>query len=267
MDREKLTTTLHGTSTRGGSKVASGLFLFSGKITRILLISFFLLACASPPNPDIESRLSSDNREGYVEFYCMRCMTGWSVFKMEGEKQVNLTQQIIGRKLADSVEMPSREKRVRIPLSVGIHELTIHLLPYTLVGSVFDVKNGASIKISLLVKEDHLTPVRLNFTRISNHSFSWAIKQGEPIPLSENADTVETLLILLKSSDWDTRWYATQFLGNLRVSMPKLAIVRLEELSGQDALQDCFKKATVVECERLRETAEKTLKKITVSHP
>lgn len=253
--------------TTGRSEVIPGVFLFSGKITCILIISLFFAACASPPNPDIELELSSGNQKGYVEFYCMRCMTGWSVFKMEGEKQVNLTQQIMGRKLADSVEMPSREKRVRIPLSAGVHELTIHLLPYTLVDSVFDVKNGTSIKISLILKEDHLTPVRLNFTRISNHSFSWAIKQGEPIPLSENADTVETLLILLKSSDWDTRWYATQFLGNLRFRIPKLAMVRLEELSGQDALQDCLKKATVVECERLREAAEKTLKKITVSHP
>ncbi|NOY84778.1 MAG: hypothetical protein GXO96_08155 [Nitrospirae bacterium] len=164
--------------------------------------------------------------------------------------------------MKDSVEMPSREKKIRIALPVGPHEITIRLLPYTRVDTVFNVKDGPAKEIQVMVDQNRLTPVRLDFMRINNRSFSWTIKQGDPIPLSENANTIETYTVFLNSSNWDTRWYATQFFGEMQGEVPELALARLEKLSGWDTLQKCLKKTTVVECESLREEAGIILRKI-----
>ncbi len=231
----------------------------------ILLIGFFISACTSKQGLKPDNR--SQREKGYVEFYCMRCMTGWAVIKKEGKKQINLAQQILGRRVQDSVEMPSREKKIRIALPVGPHKIVIRLLPYTLVDTVFDVTEGSVKKIRIIVDQNRLTPVRLDFVRINKDSFSWRVKQGAPIPLSESADTIETHTVFLNSADWDSRWYATQFFGEMEGQVPELALARLQELSGWEALQKCLKKATVVECELLREKAAQILRNIAGNRP
>jgi len=232
-----------------------------------ILVIFFISACTSGSKHRLEPAPQSNNEKGYVEFYCMRCMTGWAIFKIEGGKQTNLAQQILGRRVQDSVEMPSREKKVRIALPVGPHDIAIRLLPYTLVDTVFDVKKGSAIEIRIIVDQNRLTPVRLDFSRINNNSFSWTVKQSDPLPLRENSNTVETHTIFLNSADWDKRWYATQFFGKMEGQVPELAIARLEELSGWDALQKCLKKSGVVECESLREEAGQVFRKIQRGQP
>jgi len=228
----------------------------------LLLLSFITSACTAGTQNSLKEAFRSDAEKGYVEFYCMRCMTGWAVFKKVGEDQINLAQKVLGRRVKDSVEMPSREKKIRIALPVGPHEITIRLLPYTRVDTVFNVKDGPAKEIQVMVDQNRLTPVRLDFMRINNRSFSWTIKQGDPIPLSENANTIETYTVFLNSSNWDTRWYATQFFGEMQGEVPELALARLEKLSGWDTLQKCLKKTTVVECESLREEAGIILRKI-----
>lgn len=236
--------------------------LFSLSFIFLLLFSFITSACTAGTQNSLGEAFRSDTEKGYVEFYCMRCMTGWAVFKKRGEDQINVAQKVLGRRVKDSVEMPSREKKIRIALPVGPHEITIRLLPYTRVDTVFNVKDGSAKEIQVMVDQNRLTPVRLDFMRINNRSFSWTIKQGDPIPLSENANTIETYTVFLNSSNWDTRWYATQFFGEMQGEVPELALARLEKLSGWDTLQKCLKKATVVECESLREEAGTILRKI-----
>lgn len=228
----------------------------------LLFISFLSSACSSSAKNSPDWGGQSSGESGYVEFYCMRCMTGWAVFRKAGDKQISLAQKILGRRVEDSVEMPSREKKVRIALPVGPHEVIINLLPYSLADTGFNVKDGSTKEIRILVDKNRLTPVRLDFFRTSNRSFSWSIKQGDPIPLSENADAIETHTVFLNSSDWDNRWYATQFFREIEGEVPKLALARLGKLSGWDALQKCLKKSTVVECESLREEATMIIKKI-----
>ncbi len=230
----------------------------------IFLILFSAIggACTAGTQNGTGETFRSGAEKGYIEFYCMRCMTGWAVFKKVGGDQINLAQKILGRRVKDSVEMPSREKKIRIALPVGPHEIIIRLLPYTRVDTVFNVKDGSAKEIKVMVDQNRLTPLRIDFTRINNRSFSWSVKQGDPIPLSENTNTIETHTVFLNSSDWDTRWYATQFFGKMEGEVPELARARLEKLSGWDTLQKCLKKATVVECESLREEARIILKKI-----
>lgn len=228
----------------------------------LLFISFASSACTTSTKNNPGWGIQSSHENGYVEFYCMRCMTGWAVFRKEGDKQINLAQKILGRRVEDSVEMPSREKKVRIALPVGPHKVIIHLLPYSLVDTVFNVKDGSTKEIRIMVDKNRLTPVRLDFVRINNRSFSWSVKQGDPIPLSENADTIETHTVFLNSSDWDNRWYATQFFRGIEGKVPELALARLGKLSGWGALQKCLKKSTVVECESLREEAAMIIRKI-----
>jgi len=244
------------TSPTPKKRLSSFFFIF------LLLLSFISSACTTGTQNDAGEAFRSGTEKGYVEFYCMRCMTGWAVFKKVGEDQINLAQKILGRRVKDSVEMPSREKKIRIALPVGLHEITIRLLPYTLVDTVFNVKDGSAKEIQVMVDQNRLTPLRIDFMRINNRSFSWSIKQGDPIPLNENPNTIETHTVFLNSSNWDTRWYATQFFGEMEGEVPELALARLEKLSGRDTLQKCLKKATIVECESLREEAGIILRKI-----
>ncbi len=192
----------------------------------------------------------------------MRCMTGFAVFETDGEEQTTLVQIMLGRRLQDSVESPSRMKRVRITLPAGEHDLVIRLLPMTLVDTQFDVEKGSSRPLHLTVGKNKLTPVRLYFSRISTQSFDWEARKGTPIPLLDNDETIETLTIFLQSSDWDTRWFAAQFLRTMKGNIPKLALMRLESLANWPELQSCLKKNTVIECEDLREEASKTLRQI-----
>ncbi|MFQ5589234.1 MAG: hypothetical protein ACE5F7_10385 [Nitrospiria bacterium] len=189
-------------------------------------------------------------------------MTGFAVFSTTEDQETHLAKKILGRRLQDSVEMPSRIKRIRISLPAGTHDVIIRLLPLTLVDTLFHVETGSSKSLQLTVSPNQLTPVRLNFSRVNTTTFTWNIRQGAPVPLKENEDTIETLTILLQSSDWNTRWYAAQFFGEMEGEAPKLARMRLETLAGWPALQNCLKKATVVECEALREEASKTLRQI-----
>lgn len=240
-------------------------FLPSG-ITALL---FFLLltACAPTSGLGTHEEDSSTGPNGFLEFYCVRCMTGYAIFRMENGKTIRLGERLLGRKVQETVRSPTRLKTLRIPHEVGSFEFEIRLLPVALVDRVVDVIGSSSRRIHIIIAEDNLTPVRLEFVQKTHRTLEWDLKEGRRIPLKASPENLEVLTSALNTPNWETRWYAAKVLGELEVDIPDSALNRLEELSSKDAYKQCLGAGTVEECSLLQRQAADTMKKIKKANP
>src|SRR3989304_4556055 len=71
-------------------------------------LSLFVTACASTYEQKIRDDLPPGSPKGYIEFYCTRCIAGWAIFRAEQDIDIPLGQVLLGRKLKDTMNAPSR---------------------------------------------------------------------------------------------------------------------------------------------------------------
>ena len=227
----------------------------------------FLDSCTSAPDTVILEDLVLEGPKGYIEFYCTRCIAGWAIFKIDQGENIPVGQVLLGRKLKDSIDMPSRMKRLRIAHSPGSFEFVIKLLPYAVAELFVRAPDTGSKSLHLDILEDLLVPVRLEFVKEAKGTFSWKVRQGHPIPVNANPTTYDILASALNDPEWGVRWYAAQIWGENADDAPPPVIARLNELSTQESYQECLKSAGVEECSALHEVVTKALKRIREGNP
>ncbi len=235
-----------------------------------LAIALSLAACASKSGTRdalIHDDLPPGTPNGLVEFYCTGCMAGWAIYRLDGRKEVHLAQLSLGRKVADSIQSPSRIKRLRIALEPGAHDLMIRLIPPSLIDTVGDVAGGTSKPLSISIVQDELTTVRIRFKKEANLRFTWQVNKGRSVPLARHAEARDFAVTALEGSDWETRWYGAEILGQLESEIPENILFRLQELSGRSEFRRCVKTATVEECRLVREQILQTIRKIKEARP
>lgn len=225
-----------------------------------LAVALLLTACAAPFEAMIQDDLPPESPRGYLEFYCTECIAGWGVFRIENREEVVVGQQPLGKKIAASMQAPARMKRLRIAQRPGSHRYVIRLMPYAF------WEGDNSIRIHIRVAENELTPVRIEFDPWIA-TIEWRILTGSAVPLSAQPEALEILASGLHHSDWETRWYSAQILGTFKEPLPEAVLVRLEELSRDDAYRQCRETATITECDELRKEAAEAIKKLKAAQP
>jgi hypothetical protein len=223
-----------------------------GALVWVLVLQ--LAACAMPRNIALHDALPPESPRGYLEFYCVGCIAGWGVFRIENGEERMIVQQPLGRQLAASLNATLRMKRVRIAQEPGSRQYVIRLLPYAF------LERDTSTKIDVLILENELTPIRINFKRETENTFRWSLRPGPSIPLRMTAESLQALEAGLDSPGWESRWYSVQVLGEFEGDLPAAILTRLSELAKDETYRECLKTATTTECGELREEAIKALK-------
>lgn len=226
-----------------------------------LAMALFLMSCAAPFEAMIQDDLPPESPRGYLEFYCIECIAGWGVFRIESGEEVPVGQQPLGRKIEASIENPVRIKRLRIAQAPGSYLYSIRLLPYAF------LEDDHSTRIHIRITENELTPYRIDFSRETSFTFRWKIRAGPATPLVVNPESLQALASGLNDSEWETRWYAVQALGRYKGSLPPPILTRLEELSSNNAYRQCRETATTTECSELRKEAVQAVKKMKATQP
>jgi hypothetical protein len=219
-----------------------------------------LSACATKSDVAPQNTLPPGSPAGYIEFYCTTCIAGWAVSKAGQDGRAELGQMVLGRKMQDSMNDPSRMKLLRIAQPPGSFEFVVDLLPHAAASELVSRSAGASKRIQVTIDQDTVTPVRLDFAQETRRSFSWSIKQGRPLPMQSDPGTLDVLASALNDPDWEVRWYATRILGEINAVIPESAIARLKELADKEGYQRCLTTSSVEECSALREAAVKAIK-------
>ncbi len=226
----------------------------------VLALMLFLTACAAPFEAMIQDDLPPESPRGYLEFYCIDCIAGWGVFRIENGEEVVVGQQPLGKKIASSMKSPVRMKRLRIAQEPGSHVYVIRLMPY----AFWEGHNYITMRIR--ITENELTPVRIHFDPWIE-TIQWRILTGASLPLSTQPESLEVLASGLNHSEWETRWYTVQLLGAFKGPLPEAILSRLDELSGDEADRQCREVETRVGCNELHKVAVQAVKKLKAVQP
>jgi hypothetical protein len=193
--------------------------------------------------------------KGYVEFYCSLCLANVTVFRVEDDKEVHVTNITTGKSAVSALQStakPPHIKRMRVAQPPGDHIYVLKLLSPTLGGST-------SVRIVGDVREAMLTPIRIDYRPETHQSFQWGLVVGRPIPLTPSSPALDSLHVALFDDDWGTRWYAIDTLSSMRSPIGNLSMSRLIELSESDAYQRCLQQASAQECSLVRDRATQAI--------
>jgi hypothetical protein len=218
-------------------------------------------ACASAPPArvaplTVHDTLPSDAPKGFIEFFCTDCLTSFSVFVLEGGKEVYVTNFVLGQSTSAAVQTTGaqmRLKRLRIAQPPGEHE-------YRLAATSPGFREP-SLRIKASLAQDSLTPIRVEFIRHTSKSLDWKPIVAEPLPLAVGPTTQEALASALSAPDWGTRWYAAEIVimsAQPLASETGLA-QRLRELSSEDGYNACVEHEDVFACSMVREQATRAV--------
>lgn len=218
-----------------------------------LLAASLIAACAQSQALKVQNDLPPQNPKGYLEFYCLNCVTGWTVYRIEDGREVYVGRMVLGQKTAATIRNPLRMKRLRLAHPPGTYQFLIRLLP----GSYLDSDSG---RIVVQVQEEQLTPVRLDFVPKTYRTYAWSARVGHIIPFQADPAALEILTADLYSPDWETRWLALEVLGQLAPEVAVSTLMRLNELSTDEAYLKCLRRETLTLCALSQRQARQTLK-------
>lgn len=219
-----------------------------------------IAACASAPARvaplTVHDTLPSDAPKGFIEFFCTDCLTSFSVFVVEGGKEVYVTNFVLGQSTSAAVQTTGgqmRLRRLRIAQPPGDHE-------YRLAATSTGFREP-SLQIKASLAQDSLTPIRVEFIRHTSKSLEWKPIVAEPLPLAVGPSTQDALTAALSAPDWGTRWYAAEIvIMSAQPISPESGLAqRLRELSSEDGYQQCSEHEDVFACSMVREQATRAV--------
>ena len=224
-------------------------------------------ACASGPPFSplvVYDKLPAGADKGYLELYCTDCLSSYSVSLVEGDKENTITSFALGKSVAAAAKQTGRDrrlKRLRIAQPPGTEAYKV--------ASASPAFDGLPQRFTAVTAKDHLTPIRVEFIRYTDVSLDWKVVVGPPIPLSADPSSTESLMSALSAPDWGTRWYAVEALIMRGEKLPGDGVLaqRVQELSTQDAYNECLAHENVFECALVREQAAQAVKAIVAQSP
>jgi uncharacterized lipoprotein YbaY len=238
-----------------------------GRLLIGLVVAVLVGACASarPAAPVVvHDQLPADAAKGYLEFYCTDCLSNFSIFHVENEKETLITKFSIGKSVGaatQSTDRGMRMKRVRIAQPPGARMYVV--------ASASPVFKGFPQRFTASTAQDHLTPIRMDFIRHTSVSLDWKAVVGSPLPLTAGPEGIEVLTTALAAADWGTRWYAAEALlmSGQQIPGDSALAQRLRELSGEDGYQQCLANEDVFACSLVRDQVTRALNAIAGQSP
>ncbi len=219
----------------------------------IMALSILLGACTTAPSRIVHDALPADSPKGYIEIYCSQCIAGWAIYREKDGQETHVAQLSLGRQVADTIRSPSRVKRLRVAHRPGSFDFIIRLLPRTTL-------DGSPPRFHLDIRQDSITPIRLEFLRETEERFQWDIVVGESLPMTPTNAMQTALATALEDADWGARWYAAQSLERAEEELSKPTLDRLQTLSSAETYNSCLGKATVIECFLIQDQARRVIK-------
>jgi hypothetical protein len=237
------------------------------RLLMAVLVAVFVGACASarPAAPVVvHDQLRADAKKGYLEFYCTDCLSNFSIFHVENEKETLITKFSIGKSVGaatQSTDRGMRMKRLRIAQPPGDGEYVV--------ASASPAFKGFPQRFTATTAQDHVTPSRLDFIRHTSVSLDWNAVVGLPLPLIAGPEGIEALTTALSAADWGTRWYAAEALlmSGQQIAGDSALAQRLRELSGEEGYQQCLAHEDVFACTLVRDQVTRALKAIAGQAP
>jgi len=209
-------------------------------------------------------KLPSGADKGYIEFYCTDCLSSFSVFQVDDDKDTLITTFVLGKNVGAATQSTDRDrrlKRLRIAQPPGDRAYAV--------ASVSPRFKGRPQRFTASTVENHITPIRMEFIRHTEVSLDWKAVVGSPLPLSTASTFVESLTSGLSAPDWGMRWYAVEALIMSGEQIPGDSPLaqRLTELSSEDGYKACLAHEDVFDCALVRDQATLGLKAIAAQSP
>ena len=224
----------------------------------VFLFVFLSISCTTQRGLKIHDDLPPGAKKGFVEFYCFRCMTGFSIYRIEKEKETFLAQIRLGRQRDASVKSPVRLKRLRIAHIPGEYDFEIKLFGFYTPRK----KKLFTVKIC----KDKLTPIQMGFAHAGGGRIYFGFEKATPIPLENHPEILDFLETLLRDPSWQTRWYGVQVAGEFLGQIPSNISWLLEYYAGEEGYKGCLKGIAspigAAKCSELRAQAKISLEKI-----
>ncbi len=119
-----------------------------------------------------------------------------------------------------------------------------------------------SERIHVSVTHDVIIPVRIDAHKQTEITMEWTTVVGSPLPVANDAASVERLLAALSDPDWGVRWYAAEAIGRIKDGVGEDVRAGLQMLASDDAYERCMNKETTLQCSLVSEQAQRVLAKI-----
>ena len=218
----------------------------------LIVLTFFILSTNCSPHRGLKiyDDLPQGAKKGFIEFYCFRCIAGFSIYRVENDKETFLAQLRLGKTVGASLDTPSRLKRLRFAHIPGEFEFEI---------KVYGFSSPHKFLLRVKINENILTPIRIKFSRVTSERIYFSFEEGRHIDHPQLLNELETLLL---DASWQTRWYAVQVVGDLTESVPTNVINLVEYYSSESGFETCLQKFLGMECSELQAQAKNSLKKL-----
>lgn len=221
-----------------------------------LAVGLFLTACAAGPAPSANVPIPTQGPPGYIEFYCASCVTGWAVHEIRNGREKRVLNQGFARRSLDLLHNPVRMRRAGIAYPPGEVEFVIRLLPSS------PPTQFISERIHLSVIEGVIIPVRIDAHKQTHITMEWKTVVGPPLPVSNDAASVERLSTALSDPDWGVRWYAAEAIGRINGNVGEELRAPLQTLASDEAYERCLEKETTIQCSLVSEQAQQVLRMV-----
>src|SRR5574341_162536 len=216
-------------------------------------LGLFLSACASQQAAVSPVSTFDQASQGYVEFYCASCVTGWGVYEIQNGREKRVLNLAMSRKPQDLLHNPVRMRRVGIAYPPGEVDFLIRL-PH----SMFSTQH-ISERIHVSVTQGVIIPVQIDAHKQTEITMEWNAVVGPPLPVANDVASVERLLAALSDPDWGVRWYAVEAIGWIKGDVGETVKTALEALTSNEAYERCLEKESTIQCSLVSEQAQRVL--------
>lgn len=210
-----------------------------------------LVACVSGRPETLGER--DQGPTGWIEFYCASCVTGWAVDEIRDGRETRVLTLEISRKRQDLLHNPVRMRRVGVAYPPGEVDFLVRL-PHSMFRSP---RLSERIRVSVL--RDVIIPVRIDAHRETELTMEWKTVVGPPLPVANDAASVERLLAALVDPDWGVRWYASEAVGRINGDIGKELRAALQTLASDETYERCLDQETTTQCSLVSEQAKDVL--------
>lgn len=217
-------------------------------------LGFFLSACVSQQAAVSPVSTFDQASQGYVEFYCASCVTGWGVYEIQNGREKRVLNLAMSRKPQDLLHNPVRMRRVGIAYPPGEVDFLIRL-PH----SMFSTQH-ISERIHVSVTQGVIIPVRIDAHKQTEITMEWKAVVGPPLPVANDPVSVDQILAALSDPDWGVRWYAAEAIGRIEGDVGEEVRAGLRTLASDEAYERCLDKETTIQCSLVSEQAQNILR-------
>jgi HEAT repeat protein len=117
-----------------------------------------------------------------------------------------------------------------------------------------------SERVHISVTPDVIIPIQIDAHKQTDITLEWRTVVGPPLPVANDAASVERLLAALSDPDWGVRWYAAEAIGRIKGDIGEEVRAGLQTLASDQAYERCLAQETTVQCSLVSEQAQDILR-------